>query len=88
MEARQPELRYFEEQDLWSIIQSCLYGLVEIDQSIILQPDRVYIMGDGLVKIIDPDIISGNSWFTPDENIYYSPERFENFSNLNKINTT
>lgn len=47
--------------------------MIELSESILLQPNRVYILKDGLVKIIDPDIISNNSWYVFDENAYYSP---------------
>jgi hypothetical protein len=43
-------------------------------------------MSDGVVKIIDPDILTNNSWYMLDENMYYSPERFESFGSSNKTN--
>ena len=30
-------------------------------------------MSDGLVKIVDPDMVSNNSWYMLDENMYYAP---------------
>ena len=73
---------------MWSILQSCLYGLMELNEKMILQTNRVFIMTDGLVKIIDADLITNNSWYMLDENLYYSPERFENFDSSYKVNIT
>jgi hypothetical protein len=45
-------------------------------------------MGDGLVKIVDPDIISDGTRFIMSEGVYYSPEKFENFNKIERGNSS
>lgn len=86
--ARARETRFFEEQDLWSIMQSCLNGLSELGEPVQLEPHKIFIMNDGLVKIVDPDAISDGSRFVLSQGVYYAPERFENFHRTDRGNSS
>lgn len=88
IQARVKESRFFDEQDLWSIMQSCLNGISELGEPVLLEPRRIFIMNDGLVKIVDPDAISDGSRFVMSEGIYYAPERFENFNRVDRGNSS
>jgi hypothetical protein len=57
-------------------MQSCLNGVSELGEAVLLDPHRVFIMNDGLVKIVDPDVISDGTRFVMSKGVYYAPERF------------
>lgn len=57
-------------------MQSCLNGLSELGEPVQLEPHKIFIMNDGLVKIVDPDALSDGSRFVLSQGVYYAPERF------------
>lgn len=55
--ARKKEDKYFDECELWAILQSCVNGLEDVKPTISLHPTSVFIVPDGLLKIINNDMI-------------------------------
>jgi hypothetical protein len=73
IQARQREHKIFDENELWSILQSCILALPHLKSTISLNSSHVFITCEGDIKIIHSDMIDENYRFTIDPNYYYAP---------------
>lgn len=80
--ARQKEAKYFEEAELWSILQSCTSALIQLKPTISLEPTKIFIIPDGQLKVVHNDMIEDNYRMIASEDVYYAPEKLRNFNKI------
>ena len=85
--ARGRENKYFEECELWSILQSCTNALGEVKSTLCLNPQNVFIVPDGVLKVINNDILTEEHRCIMKENTYYAPEKIKNFHKCDNENS-
>jgi hypothetical protein len=65
--------KYFEECELWSILQSCANALADLSPLISLHPNHIFIVPDGVLKTIHNDMISEDYRCIVKDYLYYAP---------------
>lgn len=77
--ARKEQQKYFDETQLWAILHSCVNALVGIKPTISLHPGLVYILPDGVLKLIANQMVMEEYRCVIDHTVYYAPEKIQNF---------
>jgi len=62
------------------VLQSCIKAQLVLQKKIIISPDVIFIDEEGIVKIINPDLMVDNYQSVYQDSLYYSAEKFENFN--------
>ena len=81
IEARNKEKKYFEEVELYSILQSCVNAVLFEPRYVNISPNIVFIIPEGVLKLVHIDLIDPNLRTVYNPNYYYSPEKIEQFQN-------
>lgn len=77
--ARKREGKYFDECELWSILQSCANALGELKPVLSLHPRNVFIVPDGVLKVINNEMIDEDYRCYLKTGLYYAPEKIKEF---------
>lgn len=72
-------MKYFEEIELFSILQSCMNAL-RLESYVNISPHLVFILPEGILKVVHTDLLDPNYRTVYNEEYYYSPEKIENFN--------
>lgn len=81
IQARNKEKKYFEEVELYSILQSCVNALIFEPRYVNISPHIIFIIPEGVLKLVHIDLIDPNLRSVYNPNYYYSPEKIEQFQN-------
>jgi hypothetical protein len=76
---RHLQAKYFEECELWSILQSCANALADLTPAISLHPKNIFIVPDGVLKTIHNDMVSEDYRCVVKDYLYYAPEKINDF---------
>ena len=79
IEARHRERKYFEEIELFSILQSCLNATAHQHEYVNLSPHTIFILPEGILKLIHVDLQDPNYRTMYHQHYYYSPEKIQFF---------
>ncbi len=81
IEARRREKKYFEEVELFSILQSCLNAMAFEPKYVNVSPHIIFIIPEGVLKLLHVDLMDANVRGVYNPHYYYSPEKMEQFQN-------
>jgi hypothetical protein len=73
IEARKFESKLFEEPELLSILQSCLSAFILEPSYLNLSPELIFIVPEGVLKVINTDLTDPNYLTVYNSSYYYSP---------------
>ena len=64
---------------MFSILQSCIHAVNYDPGYVNLSPNLVFIMPEGMIKVIHRDLMDSNFRNMYNEGYYYSPEKIVRF---------
>lgn len=69
--------------ELYSILQSCINAVLFEPRYVNVSPNIIFIIPEGVLKLVHIDLIDPNLRTVYNPNYYYSPEKIEQFQNEN-----